>query len=58
VKKLDLHNHNALVAALQGIDAVLLTLGDFENLETNSKPIIDAAIAAGVKRVVPSEFGK
>jgi uncharacterized protein YbjT (DUF2867 family) len=58
VQKLDLHNHDALVTALQGVDVVLLTFGDFANLEANSKPIIDAAIAAGVKRIIPSEFGR
>lgn len=58
VKKLDLHSHDALVSALQGVDAVILALGDLGNLEKNSRPVIDAGIAAGVKRIIPSDFGK
>lgn len=58
VVKVDFGNHQALVDALKGQDAVVLTLGDLPNLFKNSKIIIDAAIEAGVKRVLPSEYGK
>lgn len=57
VVKIDFSNHQQLVDALRGNDVVLLTFGDLPNLERNSKAIIDAAIEAGVKRVIPSEFG-
>jgi hypothetical protein len=33
-------------------------LGDFPNLGKNTQILTDAAIDAGVKRVVLSEFGK
>ncbi|KAG8841780.1 hypothetical protein FRB91_004686 [Serendipita sp. 411] len=57
VVKVDFSDHSALVNALKGNEAVVLTLGDLPTLEQNSKYIIDAAIEAGVKRVIPSEFG-
>jgi hypothetical protein len=46
------------VNALKGKDVALITIGDLSTLAQNSKVIIDAAIEAGVKRVVPSEFAK
>ncbi|KIM21337.1 hypothetical protein M408DRAFT_304873 [Serendipita vermifera MAFF 305830] len=57
VAKLDYSNKQELVDVLRGNDAVVFTLGDPANLETNSKYIIDAAIEAGVKRIIPSEYG-
>ncbi len=45
----------SLTAALRGQDAAVCTLGT--TAITNQRPIIDAAIAAGVKRYVPSDFG-
>jgi hypothetical protein len=36
----------------------VITLGDLSTLEQNSKAIIDAAIEAGVKKIIPSEYGK
>ncbi|MCJ1379505.1 hypothetical protein MMC17_002606 [Xylographa soralifera] len=44
-----------LVAAFKGQDAVISTLS--HAVKGGHKPIIDAAIKAGVKRFVPSEFG-
>ena len=57
VAKVDFTDHSALVEALKGNEAVVLTLGGLAELVDNSKAIIDAAIDAGVKRVIPSEFG-
>jgi saccharopine dehydrogenase-like NADP-dependent oxidoreductase len=47
--------HDDYVRALQGQDAVVSALG-FEGKITE-KSIIDAAIEAGVKRFLPSEYG-
>jgi uncharacterized protein YbjT (DUF2867 family) len=44
-----------LTAALQGADALLLTVG--ATAVSGQTDLIDAAVAAGVKRVIPSEFG-
>lgn len=44
-----------LLAALKGQDAVVLLLPPSD--VQNQKSIIDAAIKAGVKRVIPGEFG-
>jgi len=56
--KVDFSNKEQLVNALKGKDAVVITMGDMANLEANSKVIIDAAVEAGVKRILPSEYGK
>jgi hypothetical protein len=58
VVKVDFSNKQELVNAFRGNDAIVITIGDMANIEKNSKAIIDAAIEAGVKRVIPSEFGK
>lgn len=55
---MDYANHDALVEAFKGHDALLITIGDMPNLPKNSKVLIDAAIDAGVKRIIPSEYGK
>ncbi|MCJ1404241.1 hypothetical protein MMC11_007466 [Xylographa trunciseda] len=44
-----------LIAAFKGQDAVISTIT--HSASGGQKPIIDAAIKAGVKRFVPSEFG-
>ena len=45
----------ALTESLRGIDALVLTVG---NAMHHLQPLfIEAAIAAGVKRIIPSEFG-
>jgi hypothetical protein len=51
----DKAGHEDYVKALQGQDTVVSALG-FEGLPTE-KAIIDAAIEAGVKRFMPSEYG-
>lgn len=51
----DYESVSALTSALKGQDAVISTLGAFApHLQTN---IFNAAIAAGVNRIIPSEFG-
>lgn len=57
VVKVDYTNKEQLIDALKGNDAAVIALGGYPELEANSKAIIDAAIEAGVKRVIPSEFG-
>jgi len=57
VVKADYSDHDALVKVFKGHDVLLITLGDPATLLKNSKPLIDAAIDAGIKRVVPSEYG-
>ena len=54
VRKVDYDSHAELVEALHGIEAVVCAVGaaGFEG----QKRIIDAAIAAGVQRYLPSEF--
>ena len=56
VVKVDFTDKPALVKALQGNEAVVLTLGGLPELFDNTKAIVDAAIEAGIKRVIPSEF--
>lgn len=53
IKKVDFTSLSSLTSALQGIDALVSCLPDF-----SLQPLlIDAAIAAGVQRFLPSEFG-
>lgn len=52
----DYDSPESLWAALRGIDAVVSTLGKKSGLDCQLK-LIDAAVAAGVKRFIPSEFG-
>lgn len=51
----DFENVQELTQALQGIEVVVSTLAIQANGAQN--PLIDAAVAAGVKRFIPSEFG-
>ncbi|TDZ30591.1 Bifunctional pinoresinol-lariciresinol reductase 2 [Colletotrichum spinosum] len=53
--KLNLNDKRALTEALKGQDVVISAAPDPIVFE-NQKPWIDAAIAAGVKRIFPSEF--
>lgn len=55
IVKVDYQNTTDLTAALQGVDIVVSTLAS--NAIDSQKPLIDAAVAAGVKRYLPSEFG-
>ena len=51
----DAPSHNDYVAAFRGQDAVVSALGFPAKLE--EPKLIDAAVEAGVKRFVPSEYG-
>ena len=55
VKKVDYTSVDSLKPALEGQDAVVSVLGTMAT--GNQQPLIDAAIAVGVKRFIPSEFG-
>lgn len=55
VINVDLESHDSLVNAFKGQDAVVASLGA-PAIHLQPK-IVDAAIAAGVKRFIPSEFG-
>lgn len=48
-------SHSDLVAAFKGQDAVVCAVGYPAKLE--EPKLIDAAVAAGVKRFLPSEYG-
>ncbi|ORY65105.1 uncharacterized protein BCR38DRAFT_408848 [Pseudomassariella vexata] len=52
VEEVDFDSHASLVSALKGQDAVICTVP-----EGVQQPIIDAAVAAGVRRFILSEFG-
>ena len=55
VVKVDYDNVDNLTAALQGQDVLISTMGTAAiGQQVN---LVDAAIAAGVKRLIPSEFG-
>lgn len=53
--EVDFTSVDSLTAALQGVDAVVATLGG--HAMDSQTVLIDAAVAAGVKRFIPSEFG-
>ena len=49
------YTHDSLVSALKGQDVVVSTIS--MEVTTDQTKIVDAAIEAGVKRFIPSEFG-
>lgn len=55
---MDFSSHQALVDAFRGNEALVLTLGDFLNTSKNTQILTDAAIDAGIKRVILSDFGR
>jgi len=55
IKKVDYESFDNLKAAFDGQDAVVSVVGTFGI--ASQKVAIDAAVAAGVKRFIPSEFG-
>lgn len=57
VKRADPTSFEELKAALAGQDAVVSTSATELVVGAGQDPLIDAAIAAGVKRFIPSEFG-
>ncbi|KAI3534146.1 hypothetical protein CABS01_08006 [Colletotrichum abscissum] len=56
VVEVDYDSSESLQNALGGTDAVVSAVGKQNGLQSQFK-LIDAAIAAGVKRFIPSEFG-
>ncbi|KAL7896364.1 hypothetical protein HDV63DRAFT_247648 [Trichoderma sp. SZMC 28014] len=56
VVDVDYDSLESLTAALAGQDAVVSTINSAAPVDTQKK-FVDAAVAAGVKRFVPSEFG-
>ncbi|KAI1174843.1 hypothetical protein F4777DRAFT_599186 [Nemania sp. FL0916] len=54
-KEVDYSSAESLVSALEGQDAVVSTIATVA--VGGQKPLVDAAVAAGVKRFIPSEFG-
>ncbi|ETN43586.1 uncharacterized protein HMPREF1541_02745 [Cyphellophora europaea CBS 101466] len=55
ITKVDFDDLNSLTAALQGIEGVVSNVAGHALL--SQKKIVDAAVAAGVQRFLPSEFG-
>ncbi|KAK3985295.1 hypothetical protein QBC44DRAFT_275565 [Cladorrhinum sp. PSN332] len=55
IKKVDYTSYDALLSAFTGQDAVVSVIGTAG--VRHQKVAVDAAIAAGVKRFIPSEFG-
>ncbi|GKZ84902.1 hypothetical protein AnigIFM56816_010462 [Aspergillus niger] len=55
VFEVDFNSVESLTTALKGVDAVVSTVGGAA--VDNQTVLIDAAIAAGVNRFIPSEFG-
>ena len=55
VVEVDYDSHESLLNALRGQDAVVATLGS--TAITQQHGLIKAALAAGIKRFIPSEFG-
>ncbi|KAF4555930.1 Hypothetical protein D9617_2g058950 [Elsinoe fawcettii] len=56
VAKVDYSDHEALTSALEGHDALIITLAVQAAKDTENK-IIDAAVAAGIKWILPNEWG-
>ncbi|WPH00018.1 Hypothetical protein R9X50_00284100 [Acrodontium crateriforme] len=56
VKKADYTSHESLVAAMQGQDALIITMNVLAPRDSQTK-LIDAAADAGVKWIMPNEYG-
>ncbi|KIM22189.1 hypothetical protein M408DRAFT_333025 [Serendipita vermifera MAFF 305830] len=57
VVKHDLADHAGIVEHLRGIEAFIIAIGKGSDFVPVSKSMIDAAIDAGVKLVLPSDYG-
>ncbi|OIW22736.1 NAD(P)-binding protein [Coniochaeta ligniaria NRRL 30616] len=55
IKTADYTSHSDLISALTGIDAIVFAVGSPHTL--SQIPIIDAAVEAGVKFIIPTEYG-
>jgi NAD(P)H-binding len=58
VIKHELTDQATVAESLRGIDALLMMQGVDKDFVTVSKALIEAAITAGVKMVMPSDFGR
>lgn len=58
VIKHDLTDHATIAKNLKGIDAVILMQGTGQEFVPVSNAIIEAAVTAGVKMVMPSDYGR
>ena len=56
IKKVDYNNHTSLVKVLKGQDVLILTMNVMAPKGSQTK-LIDAAIEAGVKWIMPNEWG-
>lgn len=56
VAQVDYNNHDTIVSALKGHDALIITLSVFAPRDTQPK-LIRAAANAGVQWILPNEFG-
>ncbi|KAI0506661.1 hypothetical protein F5B22DRAFT_622796 [Xylaria bambusicola] len=54
-KPVDYSSVESLTAALEGQEALVSTIATVA--VAGQQPLVDAAVAAGVKRIIPSEFG-
>ncbi|KAI3322776.1 NAD(P)-binding protein [Xylariaceae sp. AK1471] len=54
-KEVDYSSVDSLTSALEGQDALVSTIATVA--VRGQQPLVDAAVAAGVKRIIPSEFG-
>lgn len=57
IKKVNYEDQDTLVEALQGQDALIITLGVFTPPDTQTK-LIEAAATANVPWILPNEFGR
>jgi len=57
IVEVDYQLPDSLRAALSGQDAVVSCIGDTPAAVQSQQALIEASIAAGVKRFIPSEFG-
>jgi putative NADH-flavin reductase len=58
VVKHELTDQAGIAESLRGIDAVILVQGVDQDFVTVSKAVIEAAITAEVKMVMPSDYGR
>jgi saccharopine dehydrogenase-like NADP-dependent oxidoreductase len=58
VVKVASDDHAKLVEAFKGQDAVVLAIDGHQDVLNASKVYIEAAIEAGVKTIIPSDYGR
>ncbi|KAJ9660051.1 hypothetical protein H2198_002748 [Neophaeococcomyces mojaviensis] len=56
IKQVDYSNHASIVKALKGQEVLIITMNVMANKESQTK-LIDAAVEAGVKWIMPNEWG-